>query len=337
MGVVHAVRRDGGQLDPARVGQRPEGIVVGVPGRHAVVVDLVGVEQLRPQIGGVQLTGQVAVAKIDPCVLVHLTAEELGAVRALLAQDLCALIVRGIVDDECAALAHRVVLCLVEGVAAEITDGAQCLALVAAHNALRRVLDDLEVMAAGNVHDGVHLTGDTGVVHGDDDPRLIGDGLLDLRLVDVHRVGADVHKDELRPGQHSGGGGAGEGVAGQNDLVTGVNIAQQHGHVQRRSAAGGQQDLLGVEALLQPGVALLGKGAVAADFVRVDGLLDVVELVAHAGRYVKRDHSKSLPSGWIFIIVFSITQFAVFVTLSRNGFAQNRLIFLCARRCRRGS
>ena len=30
-------------------------------------------------------------------------------------------------------------------------------------------------------------------------------------------------------------------------------------------AAGGQQDLLGVEALLQPGVALLGKGAVAAD------------------------------------------------------------------------
>ena len=31
MGVVHAVRRDGGQLDPACVGQRPEGIVVGVP------------------------------------------------------------------------------------------------------------------------------------------------------------------------------------------------------------------------------------------------------------------------------------------------------------------
>ena len=297
VGVVHTVRRDGGQLDLTRVGQRPEGVVVGVPGRHAVVVDLVGVEQLRPQVGSVQLTGQVAVAKIDPCVLVHLAAEELGAVRALLAQDLRALIVRGVVDDECAALAHRVVLCRVEGVAAEITDGAQRLALVAAHDALRRVLDDLEVMAAGNVHDGVHLAGDTGVVHGDDDPGLIGDGLLDLRLVDVHRVGADVHKDELRPGQHSGGGGAGEGVAGQNDLVTGVNVAQQHGHIQRRSAAGGQQDLLGVEALLQPGVALLGKGAVAADFMRVDGLLDVVELVAHAGWYVKRDHSKSLPSG----------------------------------------
>ena len=78
-----------------------------------------------------------------------------------------------------------------------------------------------------------------------------------------------------------------------------MNIAQQHGHVQRRSAAGGQQDLLGVEALLQPGVALLGKGAVAADYMRVDGLLDVVELVAHAGRYVKRDHSKSLPSGFL--------------------------------------
>ena len=61
------------------------------------------------------------------------------------------------------------------------------------------ILDHHQVVAAGNVHDGVHLTGDTGVVHGDDDPRLIGDGLLDLRLVDVHRIGADVHKDELCP------------------------------------------------------------------------------------------------------------------------------------------
>ena len=290
MRVVDAALGDGGQLDLARVGQRLEGRIVGVPGRHTVVVDLICMEQLRPQVGRIQLAGQVAVAKIDPGVLVHLAAEELGAVGAFFAQDLRALVVVRIVDDQRTALAHRVVFRLVEGVAAEITDGAQRLALVAAHNALGRILDDLEVMAAGNVHDGVHLAGDTGVVDGHDNLGLVGDGLLDFLLVNVHRVGAHVHKDELGPGQHGGSSGAGEGEAGQNDLVAGLDVAQQHGHVQRSGATGGQQHLLGVETLFQPGIALFGESAVAADLVRVDRLFDIFEFIAHAGGHVKRDH-----------------------------------------------
>ena len=177
-----------------------------------------------------------------------------------------------------------------ERVAAKIANGTQCLALVAAHHALGGILDHHQVVAAGNVHDGVHLAGDTGVVDGHDNLGLVGDGLLDFLLVNVHRVGAHVHKDELGPGQHGGSGGAGEGEAGENDLVAGLDVAQQHGHVQRSGAAGSQQHLLGVETLFQPGIALFGESAVAADLVRVDRLFDIFEFIAHAGGHVKRDH-----------------------------------------------
>ena len=293
MSVVGTLSRDMLQLDLAGFSQRQECLTVAVPAGQAVLVDLVSMQQLSPQVGSVQLAGQVAVTKIHPGVLVHLAAEELGAVGALFAQDLGALVIIGVVDDESAALAHRVVFRLVERVAAKIANGTQCLALVAAHHALGGILDHHQVVAAGNVHDGVHLAGDTGVVHGHNDLGLVGDGGFDLGLVDVHRVGAHIHKHQLGPGQHGSGGGAGEGEAGQDDLVTRVNIAQQHGHIQSGGAAGGQQHLLGVEAFLNPRIALLGKGTVTADLMGVDGLFDIFQLVPNAGGHIKRDHGKS--------------------------------------------
>lgn len=80
--IVYTVCRNHRQLDPAGIGQRLEGGAVGVPCVHAVVVDLVRVEQLRPQVGCIQLTGQIAVAEVHPCVLIDLTAEEFRAVCA---------------------------------------------------------------------------------------------------------------------------------------------------------------------------------------------------------------------------------------------------------------
>ena len=148
----------------------------------------------------------------------------------------------------------------------------------------------------GNVHDGIHLAGNTGVVHGNDDLGFVGDGFLDLGLVNVHGIGADVHKDQSGTGQHCRRGRAGEGIAGQNDLIPGLQVAQQHGHVQGGGTAGGQQHFLGVEALLQPGVALFGKGTVTADLVGVDGLFHIVQFIPDARGNVKRNHNKSLLS-----------------------------------------
>ena len=180
-----------------------------------------------------------------------------------------------------------------ERVAAKVANGAQRFSLVAAHDTLGRILDHHQVVAAGDVHDGVHLAGDTGVVHGHNDLGLVGDGGFDLGFINVHRVGTHIHKHQLSPGQHGSGGGAGEGEAGQDDLVTGVNIAQQHGHIQSGGAAGGQQYLLGVEAFLNPRIALLGKRTITADLMGINRLFDILQFIPNAGGHIKRDHGKS--------------------------------------------
>ena len=88
MSVVGTLSRDMLQLDLAGFSQRQECLTVAVPAGQAVLVDLVSMQQLSPQVGSVQLAGQVAVTKIHPGVLVHLAAEELGAVGALFAQEI---------------------------------------------------------------------------------------------------------------------------------------------------------------------------------------------------------------------------------------------------------
>ena len=72
-----------------------------------------------------------------------------------------------------------------------------------------------------------------------------------------------------------------------------MNIAQQHGHIQSGGAAGGQQYFLGVEAFLNPRIALLGKRTITADFMGINRLFDILQFIPNAGGHIKRDHGKS--------------------------------------------
>ena len=297
MRIVYAAVGDRRQTELTGGLKGLEGRIILVPAVKTVIIDLVRHFELRPEIGRVQLARQIAVAEIDPGVLVDLTAEELGAVGALFAQYLGLLDIIGVIYDDGAALTHGVVLSLMEGVAAEVADRAEGLAIVACHDALRRVLNDQQLMAAGDVHDRVHLTGHAGIVHDADDLRLLGDGALDKSLVNVHRVRADVDKHELCPGEDEGVCGAGEGEAREDDLVPRLKAAQECCHIKSGAAARGEEHLLRVKALFEPCVALLGKAAVAADLVRGDGLLDIFHFVPGAGRHIEVYHIfSSLPS-----------------------------------------
>ena len=294
VGVVLASLGDGRELDLAGVRKRLQLLIVEVPRGQAVVVDLVRALELRPKICRVEVALQVGAAGIDPGVLVHLPAEEALAVRALLADNLGALDVFRLVNDDGAALPHRVVLGLVEAVAPEVSDGSEGTALVRAHDALCGILDHDEVVTACDVDDGVHLAGHAGVVHRNNHAGAVGDGRLNLRLVDIHRVRADVDKDELSADRHESRRSAREGEAGKDHLVAGLKAAEVRCHLERIGSGGCEQDLLGVEALLHPGVALARERAVSADLVvNLGGLADVIHLGAHIGRYVKVDHRAS--------------------------------------------
>src|SRR5688572_12171306 len=83
---------------------------VAGPENPSPSLDIAGAFQLRAQDCGVQLRRQVTRADVYPGVLLGLAAEEGGAVRPFLAQDLGALHQRGIVHEQRATFAAGYVL-----------------------------------------------------------------------------------------------------------------------------------------------------------------------------------------------------------------------------------
>ncbi len=131
MRVMHALCRDGRQLDTAFARQRGQRIVIGLPQGQTLLVNAICRFQLRPQVRRLQIRHQVAGADITPGIFIYLPAEELATVGAFLADDLRALHQGAIVNQGRAAFtACGVVFGFVEAKAANMTDGAQGAAFI---------------------------------------------------------------------------------------------------------------------------------------------------------------------------------------------------------------
>ena len=106
-----------------------------------------------------------------------------------------------------------------EAVAAEITDGAEGSSLIVCINSLSRILHYHEMMAGCDLHDLIHGTTHTGIVDGNDDLRFVCDGILNETLIQVHRVGTDIHKNQGCSALGEGIRCGDKGVGGKNDLI----------------------------------------------------------------------------------------------------------------------
>ena len=117
---------------------------------------------------------------------------------------------------------------------------------------------------------------------------LVCDGGLDLGLVDVHGIRADVDEHGGGPGQDNRGRGAGKGKTREDHFIAFFKAAQKRRHLQSGSAAGGEQSALCAEALFDPFVAFLCELPVAADLVRVDSLFNIFKFRSDIRGNVKR-------------------------------------------------
>ena len=128
-------------------------------------------------------------AYIDPRVLIHLTAQEVRAVRPLLANNLGSLAIGRIIDEHGTALSHRIIFRLVERITPKVSDGTECLPLVGAHNTLGGIFNHEETVSLCDSHDFVHVAGNTRIMDGHDNSSLFGDGRLNGSRIDILRVG----------------------------------------------------------------------------------------------------------------------------------------------------
>ena len=142
-----------------------------------------------------------------------------------------------VVGDHHAALAAGPeVLPGIEAEAAHVADGAHAPALVLRAVGLGSIFDDDEVMAAGDVQDGVEIRGLAMQVHRQDRLGAVGDRRLDLGDVHVEGVGVNVDEHRAGAGVVDRRHGRDEGAGDRDDLVPRTDPGRQEGQVQGAGA-----------------------------------------------------------------------------------------------------
>lgn len=152
---------------------------------------------------------------------------------------------------------------------------------------VRGVLDHLEIVPFGERHDGVHVTGDTGIMHGDDGLGLRRDGSSQFGGIQVHGCGFDVNHDRGGTKEEKGIDGGNIGVAGQDDFVARSNVNENGRHFQGTGARWCQEDLAATaHQVFEPTLAFLCEFG-ASRYRPLRGSFDKFVLTSHEGRLIK--------------------------------------------------
>lgn len=96
-------------------------MVIVVDG-HPLSVDFLMFLEFCKQVSRIHIARQIGGTVVDPGIFVDLSAEKLAAVRSLFTKDLCFFQIILILEQQRAALSHRIVFRLMEAVAAKIAD-----------------------------------------------------------------------------------------------------------------------------------------------------------------------------------------------------------------------
>ena len=150
--------------------------------------------------------------------------------------------------DHAAFAARREVLGLAEREAADRADRARLLALVLAAEALRAVLNHVEIVLLRNLHDRIHVRDHAVEVDDDDRLRALRDALLDLLRVE-QVVRADVAEHRERARLQGAERGRDEGVGCADHLVTRADAERGERHVERRRTVRDGDRILHAEPL----------------------------------------------------------------------------------------
>src|SRR6266436_1994185 len=132
---------------------------------------------------------------------------------------------RGIGHDHARIAARAQILGRVKAKASYVAQGTGTPALVACADGLRAIFDHRQVLLAREIHDRVHVRGQTVEVNDDDGARARSHTARNLRRVDVVGVGLNVGEDRFRTERAHGAARGDKGERRENDFVTGRDSA----------------------------------------------------------------------------------------------------------------
>ncbi len=251
-----AVRRHHGLADAA--GSAPIGQlgVITLPDLLAAFLNDRPHVELRIEEGGEHVAHHITAAHIDPGIFINLAAEEAGAVGALLANDFGSLGILRVIDQQRTAFPAGDVFGLVKALRGHAAQRAEPAAFVFAEQTMRVVLHDRHAMLCGDSKNGIHLAGDSCVMHRHDGLRAWRDEGFELRLVEVQRVRPHIAKDGLRTAHDEGIRRGDKGEGRHDDLIASLDAEEDGGHFERVRAGSGHEGFFHAQRRFEKLVAL---------------------------------------------------------------------------------
>ena len=109
MCIMYTAFRHNRLLDLSGLSQRTELLMVIVVDGHPLSVDFLMFLEFCKQVSRIHIARQIGGTVVDPSIFVDLSAEKLAAVRSLFTKDLCFFQIILILEQQRAALSHRIV------------------------------------------------------------------------------------------------------------------------------------------------------------------------------------------------------------------------------------
>lgn len=124
-------------------------------------------------------------------------------------------------------------------------DGTHLLSLVDTSESLRAILDDVQVVAAGDLQDGIQIRHDPVEVNHENRPCPGGDLPFEIGRLYGVIVPVDISKDRNGPGKEDAEGGRDKRIGGDDHLVPRSQVESRQRHVQRCRPAAGTDGMTG--------------------------------------------------------------------------------------------
>ena len=194
---------------------------------------------------------------------IDLPTEELTAIRTLFTNNFGALADLRIIRHKKAAFARHDIFRLVETEAPHIPNRSEWLAFVKRVIRLRRILNHEQIVLLSYCPDGIHLAGDTRVVHGNNRSRPRRNRRFNQLLIEIERIGTNIDKNGHRTLQDERIRRRTKRIGRHNDLVAWLQIRTNRRDFKRCCARMHEQILLASKLFFEKSVHALRPLAIA--------------------------------------------------------------------------
>ena len=175
-------------------------------------------------------------------------------------------------------------------VAAKLADGSQLFSFVSRQDTLGSILDHHQIMTFCNIHNGIHLTGNPCIMHGNNSFCLFCDGSFNLCFIDVHGIRSDVHKYHGCATKYKSICCRYKGISRHDHFVSRLDICQKSSQFCGMSTGCGQKALWCTGLFFNPFITFFCKISISADLLIFYCLLYILHFFTGIGWDIKSNH-----------------------------------------------